>query len=53
MSIEADCKKLERIILEQNKAYARLLPARWPIIFERLDIDDIKKEEISAANQKR
>ncbi len=51
-SQEADCAKLEKIILEQNKAYAKLLPARWPIIFERLDIDDLEKEGISAITKR-
>lgn len=43
MGIEEDSKKLEKIIQEQNKAYEKLLPARWPIIFERIEIDDIEK----------
>jgi hypothetical protein len=45
VSIEEDSKKLEKIIQEQNKAYEKPLPARWPIIFERIEIDDIDKKE--------
>jgi len=47
-AIKAQLAKMNRIIKEQDKIYAHLLPVHDPIKFERIEIDDIDKEEADA-----
>ena len=41
--LEKDWIHMKKIIEEQDKAYARVRPIHYPIIFKRISVDDEEK----------